>query len=65
VAKQLKGVVNVAAINAVEHRTEIAVTSVPQVKLFIDGNKIDYSGSKSTKSIVKFVREQLKLKKGI
>ena len=48
VASKLKGMIKVGAVNAVERKAEIQLRTVPQLKLFIDGKKIDYTGSKTT-----------------
>ncbi len=40
--------IKVGAVNAVEQKAEIQLRTVPQLKLFIDGKKIDYTGSKTT-----------------
>jgi len=59
VAKALKGVVKVAAIDAYKYKTFVKIHGYPQVKLILDGRVIDFYGPRTVKNIKKFVTREL------
>lgn len=59
VAKKLKGVIRVAAIDAYKYKTFVKIYGYPQLKLFLNGKIIHYYGPTKVSSIERFVRKEL------
>lgn len=59
-AKALKGIANIAAIDADKERTEVQVQGFPTIKLFVDGKMSDYDGPRTADGIVDFMFRKLR-----
>ena len=59
-AKALKGIANIAAINADKQRTDIQIKGFPTIKLFVDGSVSDYDGARTADGIVDFMMRKLR-----
>lgn len=54
-AKALKGIANLAAIDASSERTDIQVQGFPTIKFFNDGKVSEYDGPRTAEGIVDFM----------
>lgn len=59
-AKALKGIANIAAIDADKERTEVQIQGFPTIKLFVDGKMTDYDGLRTAEGIVDFMFRKLR-----
>ena len=59
-AKALKGIANIAAIDADKERTEVQIQGFPTIKLFVDGKMTDYDGPRTAEGIVDFMFRKLR-----
>lgn len=59
-AKALKGIANIAAIDADKERTEVQIQGFPTIKLFVDGKMSDYDGPRTADGIVDFMFRKLR-----
>ena len=54
-AKALKGIANIAAIDASNERTDVQIQGYPTIKFFQDGKVSDYDGPRTADGIVDFI----------
>ena len=54
-AKALKGIANIAAIDADKERTDVQIQGFPTIKFFNEGKMTDYDGPRSADGIVDFI----------
>jgi protein disulfide-isomerase A6 len=59
-AKALKGIANIAAIDADKQRTDVQVQGFPTIKFFVDGKMSDYDGARTADGIVDFMFRKLR-----
>ncbi|MCB0370864.1 MAG: hypothetical protein KDD45_15935 [Bdellovibrionales bacterium] len=59
-AKALKGIANIAAINADKERTDVQIQGFPTIKFFNDGKMSDYDGPRTADGIVDFMFRKLR-----
>ena len=59
-AKALKGIANIAAIDASNERVNIEIKGYPTIKFFIDGKISEYTGERTANGIIDFVLNQYK-----
>ena len=59
-AKALKGIANIAAIDADKERTDVQIKGFPTIKLFVDGKMSDYDGARTADGIVDFMFRKLR-----
>lgn len=56
----MKGIANIAAIDASNEKVNVAVQGYPTIKLFIDGKSSDYNGDRTAGAIVDFMLKEFK-----
>jgi protein disulfide-isomerase A6 len=54
-AKALKGIANIAAIDADKEKTDVQIQGFPTIKFFNEGKMTDYDGPRSSDGIVDFI----------
>jgi protein disulfide-isomerase A6 len=54
-AKALKGIANIAAIDADKEKTDVQVSGFPTIKFFNEGKMSDYDGPRTADGIVDFI----------
>ena len=59
-AKALKGIANIAAIDASNERTDIQIQGYPTIKLFIDGKITEYDGPRTGDGVVDFMLKKFR-----
>jgi protein disulfide-isomerase A6 len=59
-AQALKGIANIAAIEADKERTDVQVQGYPSIKFFVDGKMSDYDGARTSEGIVDFMFRKLR-----
>jgi len=59
-AQALKGIANIAAIEADKERTDVQVQGFPTIKFFVDGKMSDYDGQRTSEGIVDFMFRKLR-----
>lgn len=59
-AQALKGIANIAAIEADKERTDVQVQGFPTIKFFVDGKMSDYDGARTSEGIVDFMFRKLR-----
>jgi protein disulfide-isomerase A6 len=59
-AQALKGIANIAAIEADKERTDVQVQGFPTIKFFVDGKMTDYDGPRTSEGIVDFMFRKLR-----
>lgn len=59
-AQALKGIANIAAIEADKERTDVQVQGYPTIKVFVDGKMSDYDGARTSEGIVDFMFRKLR-----
>ena len=59
-AKALKGIANIAAIDADKERTDVQIQGFPTIKFFNDGKVSDYDGPRTAEGIVDFMFRKLR-----
>jgi hypothetical protein len=51
----LKGIANIAAIDASNERVDIQIQGYPTIKLFVDGKASEYDGPRNADGIIDFM----------
>jgi protein disulfide-isomerase A6 len=59
-AKGLKGIANIAAIDASNEKIDVQVQGYPTIKLYVDGKATDYSGERTASGIISFMLGEFK-----
>jgi protein disulfide-isomerase A6 len=59
-AKGLKGIANIAAIDASNEKIDVQIQGYPTIKLYVDGKATDYSGERTASGIVNFMLSEFK-----
>lgn len=59
-ANALKGIANIAAIEADKEKTDVQVQGFPTIKFFQDGKMSDYDGARTASGIVDFMFRKLR-----
>ena len=59
-ANALKGIANIAAIEADKEKTDVQVQGFPTIKFFQDGKMSDYDGPRTAEGIVDFMFRKLR-----
>lgn len=59
-AKGLKGIANIAAIDASNEKINVPIQGYPTIKLYVDGKSSDYSGDRTAGAIVDFMLKEFK-----
>lgn len=59
-ARALKGIANIAAVNADQEHTGVSVQGYPTIKFFNDGKEVDYNGGRTADQIVNWVLGEFK-----
>lgn len=54
-AKALKGIANIAAVDATKEQVDVQIQGYPTLKFYIDGKSSDYDGPRTADGIVDFV----------
>lgn len=54
-AKALKGIANIAAVDATKEQVDVQVQGYPTIKFFVDGKPTDYDGPRTADGIVDYV----------
>ena len=54
-AKALKGIANIAAVDATKEQIDAQVQGYPTIKYYVDGKVSDYDGPRSADGIVDFM----------
>ena len=54
-AKALKGIANIAAVDATKEQVDAQVQGYPTIKFYVDGKVSDYDGPRSADGIVDFM----------
>lgn len=59
-AKALKGIANIAAIDASNEKIDVQIQGYPTIKLYVDGKTTDYTGERTAGGIVNFILAEFK-----
>lgn len=54
-AKALKGIANIAAVDATKEQVDVQIQGYPTLKFYVDGKVTDYDGPRTADGIVDFV----------
>lgn len=54
-AKALKGIANIAAVDATKEQVDVQIQGYPTIKFFVDGKATDYDGPRTADGIVDFI----------
>lgn len=54
-AKALKGIANIAAVDATKEQVDAQIQGYPTIKFYVDGKASDYDGPRSADGIVDFM----------
>lgn len=54
-AKALKGIANIAAVDATKEQVDVQVQGYPTLKFYVDGKPTDYDGPRTADGIVDYV----------
>lgn len=54
-ANALKGIANIAAVDADKEKVDVQIPGYPTIKFFVDGKVTDYDGPRNADGIVDFV----------
>lgn len=56
----MKGIANIAAIDASNEKVNVAIQGYPTIKLYVDGKSSDYNGDRTAGAIVDFMLREFK-----
>jgi protein disulfide-isomerase-like protein len=54
-AKALKGIANIAAVDATVEKVDVQVQGYPTLKFYVDGTSTDYDGPRTSDGIIDFI----------
>lgn len=59
-AKGLKGIANIAAIDASNEKINVPIQGYPTIKLYVDGKSTNYNGGRTVGEIIDFMLKEFK-----
>lgn len=54
-AKALKGIANIAAVDATKEQVDVQIQGYPTIKFYVDGRPTDYDGPRTADGIIDYV----------